>query len=98
LGDCLVEWADCGVYCGRRSHKEEVASLKARIVELNQAAKGASMGARSGQKEADGLRKELEKVRKRASDAEGKLRAAIQVRCPWPPSPLYPLSPVEKET
>ena len=67
-----------GWHLDRRSHKEETSTLKARIVELNKDAKGASMGQRSGQKELDNLRKELEKSRKKCQDAEGRLRAAVQ--------------------
>lgn len=59
-------------------HKEEVSALKSRLAELNRDAKGASAGQKSGQREAEMLKKELEKTRKRCQDAEGKLRAAIQ--------------------
>lgn len=50
------------------------------------------MGQKSGQKEADMLRKELEKVRKKSGDAEAKLRAAIQVgQPPVSPRAIHPV-------
>lgn len=53
--------------------------MKARLMELKQESKGAALGQKSGQKEVDTLRKDLDKARKKIQDLETKLKTAVQV-------------------